>query len=116
VPNWDKALQDKVRDALLTLATTMADYSGAFGDKGEVNPVKYLIGSASGWGGNPQKDAMYVNVTPEKNDGKTAYTLNVKNVPFDGFWYISLYNAKGFFVKNKFNAYSINNITGKKGL
>jgi hypothetical protein len=38
----------------------------------------------------------------------------VKDVPVDGFWSISLYNAEGFFVPNKFNAYTLNNITAKK--
>ena len=32
----------------------------------------------------------------------------------DRFWSISLYNGKGLFQKNKYNAYSINNITGEK--
>ena len=31
----------------------------------------------------------------------------------DGFWSISLYNAKGFFEKNDLNAYSVNNLTAK---
>ena len=30
------------------------------------------------------------------------------------FWSISLYNAEGFFQKNQYNAYSVNNITAKK--
>jgi hypothetical protein len=34
-------------------------------------------------------------------------------VPVDGFWSISLYNAKGFFQKNVFDAYSLNNLTAK---
>ena len=67
-----------------------------------------------GWGGNPAKDATYLNVFPKMNDGKTPYTLNVKNVPVDAFWSISLYNGKGFFQENKYNAYSINDITGEK--
>ena len=48
---------------------------------------------------------------PAKNDGKTIYKLTVKNVPVDGFWSISLYNAEGYFQKNDLNAYSLNNIT-----
>ena len=36
-----------------------------------------------------------------KNDGKTMYKLNVKDVPVDGFWSISLYNAKGYLEKNE---------------
>ncbi len=114
IPNWDTASQDKIRAALKVLSATMANYNDAFGSKDDVNPVKFLFASATGWGGNPQKDAMYAGVTPEMNDGKTAYTLNVKDVPVDGFWSISLYNGEGYFQKNKYNAYSVNNITGTK--
>lgn len=41
--------------------------------------------------------------------------MNVRNVPVDGFWSISVYNAAGFFQKNPFDAYSLNNITAMKG-
>lgn len=114
IPNWDAASQDKIRAALKVLSATMDSYDRAFGSKDEVNPVKFLFASATGWGGNPQKDAMYAGVTPENNDGKTAYTLNVKDVPVDGFWSISLYNGEGYFQKNQYKAYSVNNVTGKK--
>ena len=115
VPKWDPASQKKVRDALLVLGSTIPDFKGAFGTKEAVDPIRHLIGTALGWGGNPDKDAFYLNVTPEKNDGKTVYTLNVKDVPVDGFWSISLYDADGYFEKNDLNAYSLNNITAKKG-
>jgi hypothetical protein len=114
VPNWDSASQKKVRDALLALGSTIPDFKSAFGSKGQVDPVRHLIGSALGWGGNPDKDATYLNVTPGRNDGTTVYRLDVKDVPVDGFWSISLYNAEGYFQKNDANAYSVNNITGKK--
>jgi hypothetical protein len=35
----------------------------------------------------------------------------VKNVPVDGFWSISVYNADGYFAPNERNAYSVNNLT-----
>ena len=41
-------------------------------------------------------------------------SLNVKDVPVDGFWSISLYNAEGYYQKNPYDAYSLNNITSKK--
>ena len=63
--------------------------------------MRHLIGTAAGWGGNPEKDATYLNVTPAKNDGKTVYRLTVKDVPVDGFWSISVYNAEGYFEKNE---------------
>ena len=82
--------------------------------KADVDPVRRLIGAASAWGGNPDKDALYLNVVPEKNDGTTIHRLTVKDVPVDGFWSISLYNADGFFQQNSENAYSINNVTAKQ--
>jgi hypothetical protein len=115
VPNWDPASQKKVRDALLVLASTLQGFAGAFGTKDQVNPVHHLIGTAAGWGGNPDKDAAYLNFTPAKNDGKTVYSVTVGDVPVDAFWSVSVYNAQGFYEKNALNAYTINSITGKKG-
>ncbi len=115
VPNWDKVSQKKVRDALLVLASTLPDTNRMFGTKAEVDPVRRLIGAASAWGGNPQKHATYLNVVPVKNDGTTIYRLNVKDVPVDGFWSISLYNSEGYYEKNQYDAYSLNSITAKKG-
>ncbi len=114
LPNWDAASQKKVRDALLVLASTMPDFKRAFGKKEDVDAVRHLIGTAAGWGGNPDKDATYLNVTPPGNDGKTVYRLSVKDVPVDAFWSISVYNAEGYFQKNPANAYTVNSITGKK--
>ncbi|MCY1287503.1 hypothetical protein D9M70_364990 [compost metagenome] len=114
VPNWDQASQKKIRAALLTLAATLPDTKRAFGARGEVDPVRFLIASASAWGGNPEKDALYLNVTPAKNDGTTLYRLHVKDVPVDGFWSISVYNAEGYYEKNPYNAYTLNNLTAKQ--
>ena len=114
VPDWDAASQKKVRDALLILAQTIPDFSGAFGKKGEVDPVRHLIGTAAGWGGNPEKDAKYLNVVPPKNDGNTIYQLTVKDVPVDAFWSVSVYNAAGYYEKNSQNAYTLNSVTAKK--
>lgn len=113
LPHWDAVSQKKVRDALLVLSTTIPDFKKAFGTKDEVDPVRRLLGSASAWGGNPDKDATYLNVTPAKNDGKTLYRLNVKDVPVDGFWSVSVYNAEGYFQENKAGAYTLNNLTAK---
>jgi hypothetical protein len=115
IPEWDEESQKKVREALLVLGATVPDFKGAFGTKEAVDPIRHLIGTALGWGGNPDKDAFYLNVTPEKNDGKTVYTLAVKDVPVDAFWSISLYNADGYFAKNDRDVYSVNDITAEKG-
>ena len=115
IPNWDASSQVKVRDALLDLASTVPDTKGMFGPRGKVDPVRRLIGSAAAWGGNPEEDALYLNVTPAHNDGKTVYKVNVKEVRVDGFWSISVYDEKGYFAPNPQNAYSLNNITAKSG-
>ncbi len=114
VPNWDQVSQKKVRAALLVLGSTIPDVKRAFGTREQVDPVRHLIGSALLWGGLPDKDATYLNVTPAKNDGATVYKLNVKNVPVDAFWSVSVYNAEGYFEKNQYNAYTLNNLTAKK--
>lgn len=114
VPDWDPVSQKKVRDALLVLASTTSGFKGAFGKKGEVDPVARLLGAAAGWGGNPDKDATYLGVTPAKNDGTTVHRVTVKDVPVDAFWSISVYNEKGYYEKNALDSYTINSITGKK--
>jgi hypothetical protein len=65
------------------------------GTKEDVDPVRHLIGYAGGWGGNPEKEATYLNFTPQQNDGKTIYRLTFRDVPVDGFWSVSVYNAEG---------------------
>jgi len=37
-------------------------------------------------GGNPEKDALYLPITPVRDDAKTVYKLTVGDVPVDGFW------------------------------
>lgn len=115
LPQWDQASLSKVRDAINALgaASGNLDSSRAFGRKDEVDPVNHLLGTAAGWGGNPATAAMYALATPDHNDGKTAYTFTVKDVPVDGFWSISVYNEKGFFEKNARDLYTFNNVTAK---
>lgn len=115
LPNWDEASLTDIRNALLALAKHQTSFRGAFGARGQVDPIQHLIGTAAGWGGIPDRDAIYVSFTPAKNDGRTVHTLNVPaHVPVKDFWSVSVYNPKGFFEKNAYNAYSINSITAKK--
>lgn len=115
VPNWNTQQQKEIRDALLVLSKYNSGFDNAMGPRGKVDPIRHLLVTAGGWGANPDKDARYASITPEKNDGTTIYKLRVPgNVPVDGFWSITLYNGDGFLQKNEYNAYSINNITAKK--
>jgi len=114
IPKWDQVSRQKIHDALLILAQFTGGFKNAFGTKADVDPVRHLIATAAGWGGNPDKDATYLSFAPAKNDGTTVYQLSVKDVPVDGFWSVTVYNAEGYLQKNEYDAYSINNITAKK--
>ena len=113
VPDWDRASLDEIRNVLnaLTAANGGVNSARMFGRKDQVDPVQHLMGTAAGWGGNPQRDAYYAGVVPVKNDGRTAYRVTVRDVPVDGFWSISVYNKDGFFEKNARGVYSVNNVT-----
>lgn len=116
IPQWDPVSQKKVREALIALSDTIPDLRYAAGpDKDSVDPIRRIAAAASGWGLNPDKDAVYLNVFPEKNDGRIPYRLTVNEVPVDAFWSVTAYTADGYFEPNDLNAYSINSITGTKG-
>lgn len=114
MPDWDLASLKKVRESVNVLASTRSNTKGMFGKKGEIHTIGHLMGAAYGWGGLPETAAIYKNVVPQKNDGKTPYSLTVKNVPVDGFWSITVYGKDGFMIKNDENAYSYNNKTVQK--
>lgn len=114
IRDWDEVSLKKVRDAINVLAATRSSAKGMFGDKAKLNPISHLLGTAYGWGGNPEEAAVYDNVVPANNDGRKPYSLTVKDVPVHGFWSVTMYNKDGFMEKNEQNVYSYNNKTAKK--
>jgi hypothetical protein len=89
------------------------DSKGMFGRPEEVLPVRHFIGTAGGFGGNKEEDAIYVNVVPKENNGTKPYTLTVKAVPVDAFWSVIVYNKDGYFDAPVESA-SVNSVTAKK--
>jgi len=106
---YDTASLDETRELLLGLARGLKAFDHSFGAKSDVNPVRHLIATAAGWGGLPDQEASYIGVDPKLPMGE--YKLTVRDVPVDGFWSISVYNADGYFEPNDRNAYNVNNIT-----
>jgi hypothetical protein len=116
IPNWDEASRKKVQAALLQLGTTLSDTRRMFGaNKNQVDPVRHVISSAMLWGGNPEKDALYLPIAPERNDGNGIYALTVRDVPVDGFWSVTVYSSDGYFEPNEYGAYSLNSSNAIKG-
>jgi len=115
LPDWDEKSLVATRQTLNLLSARIDGVPQGFGPRGRVDPTQHLIAAAYGWGGNPQRGAMYFNVVPEHNDGKTAYTLTMpREVPVQAFWSVTVYNKDGFFTPNDLNAYSFNSITAKR--
>jgi hypothetical protein len=114
VPAWDPVTHGRARDALLALNALGGTKDNRFGKAGEVDTISWLIGTAAGWGGNPPRDAIYLPGFPPKSDGQTAYEVTLKDVPVDGFWSYTVYDAKGYMFESPQKAYSVNNVTAKK--
>lgn len=116
LPNWYQKSRETVRGLINQLGNTSnTDFRDYFGCVETLDPIKHLLGAAYGWGGNRENGAMYWGVTPDKNDGETAYVLNITDQPFKegGCGSVSVDNKDGFFEKNKYDAYSFSNITAE---
>jgi hypothetical protein len=79
------------------------------GEPACANPIRHLIGTAIGWGGLSESEAFYMIESEPRAAGH--YTLELPDVPVDGFWSMSIYNRDGFFEENPYDSYSLNNVT-----
>jgi hypothetical protein len=111
-PDYDDESFSAVREALLVLAGTVQRYERAFGRREDVDPIRHLLGTAGGWGGLPDSEAVYVNISPGVPVGE--YQITVRDVPVHAFWSISVYNRDGFFEPSDRGACSLNSVTAHR--
>ena len=110
--DWDVPSLDAFRADMAKRVTTGFDAAGMFGRREDVDPDKHLIGTAVGWGGLPETEAVYQGGPTDLPVGR--YRLTVRAVPVDAFWSISVYDANGFFAPNDRDAYNVNSVTATK--
>ena len=112
-PDWDADNLAAARKALNDLAVLGFDTTNAFGRPEEVKPVDHLVGAAAGWGGLPRSAAFYILDAVAANDGETLHAINVRDVPVDAFWSVTVYNADGYLEANDLGVNSYNNVSAK---
>lgn len=106
---FDEASYDAIKKPLLALGAGLHDSTRTFGARDEVDRVRFLIGTAGGFGGLPETEAYYVIRATALPVGH--YRLHVGDVPVDAFWSISVYNRDGYFDPNEYESYSVNSVT-----
>lgn len=113
LPDYDEEAYEALVAGLNALLPFVADSTGAFGAKDDVDRVNHLLNTAIGWGGLPEREAFYDGAAPNLPVGE--YKIEVPaDVPVAAFWSVSLYNDRGFFEKNDRNAYNVNSVTGAR--
>lgn len=114
IPNWDPVSQAKVRVALQLLGNTIDGDDRTFGGRGEVDPVRHLIGTATHWDRCPPREIAYLLCAPRLNDGTTVYRLNVGHVPVEGFWSLTVYDSNGHFLTDSPAGRAVNSRSGER--
>lgn len=110
---YDRDAYERMVRALIGLAPFAPDSTRVFGQKSDVDPVRHMVGTAVGWGGLPEHEALYLGIDPRLPVGK--YRIEVPaDVPVGAFWSISLYNAQRFFEPNELGAYTVNSVMGER--
>ena len=113
LPDYDKDAYEALVERLSALLPFAGGIKGTFGTRESVIPVRHLIGTAVGWGGLPETEAMYPANVPNLPVGE--YKIEVPaEVPVGAFWSVSLYNAQGFFEKNAIDGYVVNSVMGER--
>jgi hypothetical protein len=112
VPPYDEESYEGLVKAAVGLGPYLPDSFRMFGKKEDVDPVRHFIGTAGGWGGLPEDEALYLGVVPGLPVGEYKIEASA-DVPVKAFWSVSVYDANRYFAANALGAYVINSVSGK---
>ena len=108
-PAWDPVSQKKVRDALIVLASTLTDTCRSFGMPDEVDPVQRADLGRIDLGGNPRKDAIYLDFTSaQATMARHSIACTSSTCRSTASGRSAVYNAAGHYEENDLGAYSLN--------
>ncbi|MFG6527842.1 DUF1214 domain-containing protein [Sulfitobacter sp. M23508] len=111
VPPYDEENYEGLIRAAVGFYPYVPNSFRMFGRKEDVDPVKHFIGTAGGWGGLPETEALYLGDSPGLPVGE--YRIEVPaDVPTRDFWSLSLYDAERYFAPNDLGAYVVNSVSG----
>jgi hypothetical protein len=71
LPDYDEDAYEALVERLGALLAFAGEIKGTFGAKEDVDPVRHMIGTAVGWGGLPETEAMYPANVPNLPLGNT---------------------------------------------
>lgn len=96
IPYYDPVSLVQNRLQLRFLFNTLPNSRRMFGERLYTDEVAHLLGVAGGFGGLPENLAYYTQEVVEKNDGDHEYFINVRDVPINAFWSVTVYDKYGF--------------------
>ncbi|SFC86417.1 DUF1214 domain-containing protein [Tropicimonas isoalkanivorans] len=113
VPPYDEESYKGLVKAAVGVGAYLPDSFRMFGKKEDVDPVRHFIGTAGGWGGLPEEEALYLGIAPNLPVGE--YKIEVPgDVPVKDFWSVSVYDADRYFAPNAMGAYVVNSVMGER--
>lgn len=113
VPSYDEESYMGLVKAAVGLGPYLPDSFRMFGKKEDVDPVRHFIGTAGGWGGLPEDEALYLGIVPGLPVGEYKIELPA-DVPVQDFWSVSVYDANRYFAPNALGAYVVNSVSGTR--
>ena len=99
---------DRLSSIFFELTPYISNTIGMFGDQASVHSLRFLIGTAVGWGNLPEQDAIFNLKKPDLPIN--TYELTMPQPSNQSAWSITIYNSDGYFQRGSNGKISINSL------